>query len=444
MFVPRRRPIKDSECLCSIKEKDSNQETNNKTMKILQISDIHWTKRKHWDADFPGMKSRFLVDIKEYIEAGNEIDYVFICGDIAFKGAAEEYNKALEYIDEICKIIGRTRKEVFVVPGNHDLNRNAAGSLARQMIDASLAYAPNNESFLNEVVLKDGALRKDLFAAFTNYNVFASNFFCQEEVMKKCISDSVDDTISDSDKLFYQEILDKKVGDLSVSIRGVNTALNCDGWDWNEEYEDGHIQMLPKRAYVMEREEKQELRIIMGHHPLTFLTSSEAVKEYLDNHYHIQLFGHVHKQYIGDGNCVMVQSGAFDPPKGEKLKNYLPVYNIIEISQKDATHVVVKGISQIWDINKFVEYKSGCFVKEIIVERNVNKWDTPRMETHEIDKRAVKFKFMNLDDRTSYFDKVAGVSFTASTDKSDYDNCLDFLSELEEKGKLAELSDVMR
>ena len=76
----------------------------------------------------------------------------------------------------------------------------------------------------------------------------------------------------------------------------------------------------------------------------------------------------------------MVQSGAFDPPKGEKMKNYLPVYNIIEISQKDATHVVVKGISQIWDKNKFVEYKSGSFVKEIIVERNVNKWDTPRME----------------------------------------------------------------
>ena len=52
-------------------------------MKILQISDIHWTKRKHWDADFPGMKARLLVDIKEFIEAGNEIDYIFICGDIA-------------------------------------------------------------------------------------------------------------------------------------------------------------------------------------------------------------------------------------------------------------------------------------------------------------------------------------------------------------------------
>lgn len=412
-------------------------------MNILQISDIHWTQRKHWDADFPGMKSRFLVDIKEYIEAGNEIDYVFICGDIAFKGAAEEYDKALKYIDEICSIIGHSRKEVFVVPGNHDLNRKASGYPLREMIDAALSFSPNNEVFFNDVVLKDVALRKDLYAAFADYNAFARNFLCQEEVMKKCIAGN--DEISDNDKLFYHETLDKKVGDFNVSIRGVNTALNCDGWDWNEDYLDGHSQMLPRRAYVMEMEEKQEIRILMGHHPLLFLTSGEEVKEYLDSHYHIQLFGHVHQQYIGDGNCVMVQSGAFDPPKGGgKAQTYLPVYNIIEISQKDSTHAVVIGNSQIWERNKFVKNMKGCFVKEIEVERDANKWRTPKMETQGIDKRAVKFKFMNLDDRASYFDKVPGVNFSPSTEKSDYDNGLDFLTLLEKKDKLAELNKIMR
>lgn len=103
------------------------QEINKDTMKILQISDIHWKKRKHWNDDFEGMKSRFLKDIKEYIEAENEIDYIFICGDIAFKGITEEYDKALGYIDSICRIIGRKREDVFVVPGNHDLNRKSAG-----------------------------------------------------------------------------------------------------------------------------------------------------------------------------------------------------------------------------------------------------------------------------------------------------------------------------
>lgn len=413
-------------------------------MKILQISDIHWTKRKHWNEDFAGMKSIFLEDLKEYVEADNEIDYIFICGDIAFKGIKEEYDKALAYIDQICKIANCTREDVFVVPGNHDLNRNAEGSQVREMIDSSLTFAPNNNHFLDDVVLKNGSLRKDLFAAFADYNQFASKFFCQEEIMNMCLKCSHDDNIEDDGKLFYHERLTKKVGDFSVSIRGVNTALNCDGWDWNEEYEEGHKQFLPRRAYVMEKEEKQELRIIMGHHPLDFLVSSKEIKEYLDNHYHIQLFGHVHVQNIGEENNVCVQSGAFDPPRDKKADKYQPVYNILEITQKDSTHIVVKGLSQIWDKNKFVENIKGCFEKKIKVERNDNKWREPQMEPQAIDKRSVKFKFMKLDDRINYFDKIPGVIFTPDIDKTEYENCLEFLSVLEKTGKLEDLNEKMR
>lgn len=413
-------------------------------MKILQISDIHWTKRRHWNEDFAGMKSKFLEDIKEYIEADNEIDYIFICGDIAFKGIKEEYDKALAYIDKICEKVNCTREEVFVVPGNHDLNRNAEGSQVREMLDASLTFTPNNNHFFDDVVLKNGLLRKDLFAAFTDYNKFASEFFCQEELMNKCLKCSYDDTIEDNGKLFYLERLTKKVGDFSVSIRGVNTALNCDGWDWNEECKEGHKQFLPRRAYVMEKEEKQELRIIMGHHPLDFLVSSKEIKEYLDNHYHIQLFGHVHVQNIDEGNIVCVQSGAFDPPRDKRADKYQPVYNILEITQKDSTHVVVKGLSQIWDKNKFVENIKGCFEKEIKVERNDNKWRKPQMEPQAIDKRSLKFKFMKLDDRINYFDKIPGVLFTPDMDKTEYENCLEFLSVLEKTGKLEELNEIMR
>ena len=440
MFVPRRRPKEVMDCECH----NIKQEINKDTMKILQISDIHWTKRKHWHDDFEGMKSRFLKDIKEYIEAGNEIDYIFICGDIAFKGITEEYDKALEYIDSICKIIGRKREDVFVVPGNHDLNRKSAGAQTREMIDASLAFGPNNDSFLDEVVLKSGEMRKTLFSAFADYNKFANNFFYQEGLMNKCITGNPKEPVDDKDELFYHSKLQKKVGDFDVVIRGVNTALNCDGWDWNEEYTEGHIQMLPRRAYVLEKEEKQEIRILMAHHPLPFLTSRDRVKEYLDNHYHIQLFGHVHIQTIREGNRVVVQSGAFDPPKGGKIEKYLPVYNIIEIKQKDATHIVVKGISQIWDKNKFVDNDEGCFEKEISVERNENKWGKPMMKIQEIDKRTVKFKYMDRDDRTDYFDTIEGVSFTPDSDKSENENCHDFLNLLERMGKLAELNEKMK
>lgn len=410
-------------------------------MKILQISDIHWTKRKSWNEDFPGMKSRFLVDIQEYIDAGNEIDYVFICGDIAFKGSSEEYCNALEYIDKVCKIIGCTREEVFVVPGNHDLNRNAIGYRTREILNAALSFATNNENYL-QVILNSKELRKDMFSAFENYNSFANEFFCQERLMNRCIKADVD-VIEDNDELYYEEKLKKKVGDISVRIRGVNTALNSDWLDWDEEHTSGHKQMLSRRAYILDKEEKQELRIFMGHHPIPFLISGEEVQEYLDDHYHIQLFGHVHIQNIEGDNCVRIQSGAFDPPKDRKTNKYLPVYNIIEIEQKDSSHVTVKGSSQIWNKNKFIENARGGFEKVITIERNVNKWRHPKMAKQEIDARSVKFKFMRLCDRTNYFDKISGVSFTPNAG-TEYDNCIEFLSVLEKMGKLAELNELMK
>ena len=65
------------------------------------------------------------------------------------------------------------------------------------------------------------------------------------------------------------------------------------------------------------------------------------------------------------------------------------------------------------------------------------------MENQEIDARSVKFKYMKLDDRTSYFDKIPGVSFTPNAD-TEYDNCIEFLSMLEKMGKLAKLNEIMR
>lgn len=414
-------------------------------MKILQISDIHWTKRRHWEEDYPGMKSKFRDDIKEYIEAGNQIDYVFICGDVVFKGIKEEYDKALSYIDDLCGIIGCSRKEVFVVPGNHDLSRDFAAHLQREMMNAALAFEPSNNSFLDNVILKSKELRKTQFDAFKDYNNFAKVFLCHEKVMDKCINGG-DDAITDNDELFYHTQLSKKVGDFTVSVRGVNTALNCDAWDWNEKYKDGHLQILPQRAYVLEKEEKQEVKILMGHHPTSFLTSRTKVEEYLNCHYHIQLFGHVHIQNIQGDNYVRVLSGALNPPPDKKEPGkYKPIYNIVELSPLDETHIKVTGESQIWDRNKFIRYDEGCFEKVIEIELNKNKWESPKMTRHDnIDIRGVKFAFLQRGDRVSFFDKIDDVPFTPKAGKPEYDQCLDFLDAVEKAGKLSQLNELMK
>ena len=412
-------------------------------MKILQISDIHWKKRRKWSDENKGMKSRFIEDIKEYVEINGNIDYVFICGDIVFKGEREEYELAEKYINKICETAGCTNDEVFVVPGNHDLNRKVEGAALREMLNVALADEGRNNDFLDEVILRSPELRNAQFKAFEAYNTFAKKFLCGEELMDQCVQKQ--GTINEEGNLYYHERLPKLVGDFSVSVRGVNTALNCDAWDLNIEKAQGHKQILPRRAYVLDEEKKQEIRILIGHHPIQFLTSSKEVDDYLNQHYHIQFFGHVHKQCVEGNNCIRILSGAFDPPNDkDQHEYYKPVYNIIEINKKDDTHIVVKGRSQIWKNFRFEEYENGSFEKEIEIEKNENKWKQPAMvQEKEIDKRSIKFKFIKLENRANYFNKVSSVHFEPDMARSEYDNCLDFLAALEKAGKLEELNIIM-
>lgn len=412
-------------------------------MTILQISDIHWTKRRKWNEDFKGMKDRFIKDVNEYKEKYGIFDYVFICGDIVFKGTAEEYKLAEEYIQKICDAAGCLTSDVFVVPGNHDVKRDAVGHETREMLNIALTDGERNNTFLDEVILKSKEMREAQFRAFEGYNDFAKSHLCGENVMDECLQSRND--INQDGSLYYHEQLAKKVGRFTVSVQGVNTALNCDGWDWNAEKGKGHKQMLPRRSYVLDEERKQEVRILMGHHPLPFLTEDKDMEEYLNSHYHIQLFGHVHEQYVDGDNYVRVQSGAFDPPKDNKApERYKPVYNIIEIAEKDKTHVTVKGNAQIWNGSKFVAYDERSFEKVIEIEPDMNKWEqstTPKMA--DVDKRGIKFKFIKLADRTKYYDKVTGVHFVADAGQSEYDNCLDFLMVVEKAGKLGELDNLI-
>lgn len=412
-------------------------------MKILQLSDIHWTKRRSWNEDFSGMKSSFKKEMNDYRNAGGMIDYIFICGDIAFKGSKEEYDEARNYIKEICTIFDCDDKDVFIVPGNHDIDRRSEGSAVREILNAALSFQPSNNYFLDEVILKHPEMRKSLYGAFKEYYEFAKTYLCHEEVMGKCLDGEFKE-ITDDDKMYYHNTLAKKVGDIVVSIRGVNTALNCDSQDWNEGYSEGHKQLLPKRAYIMDRVNKQEIRIIMGHHPLEFLTNNDEVEDYLNKNYHIQLFGHVHVQNVMGDNYVKVLSGAFDPPKDKKNPNkYRPVFNIIELTPKDDTHITIKGTAQIWGTNSFVDYDEGCFKKDIEIDINDNKWKKKYKNEEELDLRTIKFHFLELDNRTSFFDKINGLVFSPLPSKSDYDNCLDFLEEVERQGKMGELKELI-
>ena len=54
---------------------------------------------------------------------GERPDLVCFTGDLADWGLASEYAKATELVDELVRVLGIEWSQIYVVPGNHDVQR---------------------------------------------------------------------------------------------------------------------------------------------------------------------------------------------------------------------------------------------------------------------------------------------------------------------------------
>ena len=90
------------------------------TVKWLHISDLH--------LNTPGYESAFLRDeLPKFLKHANILcDYVFCTGDLrdAVQGAFPDDNG--QFLKDICQAVGSP--ELFIVPGNHDVDRGSATS----------------------------------------------------------------------------------------------------------------------------------------------------------------------------------------------------------------------------------------------------------------------------------------------------------------------------
>ena len=102
-------------------------------IRFLQISDIHFTDKDANDDDYSQMKSKFIEDIASCRASIGAIDYVLICGDIAFSGLDNQYKIARAFIKTICD--KAQCQSVLLVPGNHDKKWDVYKRLRQSMRD---------------------------------------------------------------------------------------------------------------------------------------------------------------------------------------------------------------------------------------------------------------------------------------------------------------------
>lgn len=91
------------------------------TIQWLHFSDLHLNKR--------GVETRRLRNkLPEYLRDLNiNCDYAFCTGDIRYAPSGKFLEDSIEYIQNICDAVHVPLDHLFMVPGNHDIERAAAG-----------------------------------------------------------------------------------------------------------------------------------------------------------------------------------------------------------------------------------------------------------------------------------------------------------------------------
>jgi len=73
------------------------------------------------------------LNLRAMYSNGERPDLVCLTGDVADWGLASEYAKATELVDELMRVLGIERSQVYVVPGNHDVQRTVSTAEWAQM-----------------------------------------------------------------------------------------------------------------------------------------------------------------------------------------------------------------------------------------------------------------------------------------------------------------------
>lgn len=252
---------------------------------FVQISDLHLHFNNY---ESEKMRKELLKYLSEMSKT-TQFDFLVITGDITHKGS--RFKQSIkDYLDEVLASINLTRKNVYIVPGNHDLNRDETRGLVIEGIKSNGASSDELDKSLGST-----STNKVLLKSFSNFFKFYKDFI-GEDYPKKEIH-----FIKGSDK---------------YNIVHINTCLVA--YKSNEE---GSL-LVGKQKLLKCLDEldntSNKINIAIGHHTLgcMFPVDKNAIQTNFEDYcIDMYLSGHVHQpgyhiEANGNTSILNVVSGA--------------------------------------------------------------------------------------------------------------------------------------
>jgi len=240
------------------------------------------------------------------------VSAILVSGDIAFKGAADEYQTAMTWLRELAAVAGCPVERVFVVPGNHDVDRAVIGRApATRNAQAAIARAPvlRRERELRSQIM-DADTGRALLAPIAAYNEFAKLLNCQVFL---------------PDRLFWRQDLALDHG-VTLRIHGLTSTL-LSGADGQDDTRDS-LYLSPLQTVLDPADDV--VNLVLCHHPPDWFMDQDDANDALRGRAAIQMFGHKHRQRIQrDPQYVCFSAGAVNPDRQEP--GWQPGYNLVKI-----------------------------------------------------------------------------------------------------------------
>ena len=233
----------------------------------LHVSDFHLSNGAPYDQE---VILRSLVEsVRRFREEGHVPDLIFATGDIAQNGKANEYDAATKFFDDLLEAAALNRDRLFIVPGNHDVDRKK-GKWSHLNLD--------NAEDADEYFDPDSTFPqlRDKFQAFSswyndyfkNIRIFPTNTTCSPV-----------------------EIV--PINGLRIAVLPLNSSIFCiDDRD--------HAKLFIGRRCLDAAKtqlEEADLKVALIHHPLDWLSPIERanIKAALGESVDLLLQGHYHE-----------------------------------------------------------------------------------------------------------------------------------------------------
>lgn len=313
---------------------------HNRPLAFIHLSDIHFKKgtsdtSHDLDNDIRNEISRDIRKLKEVVDT---FDGILVTGDIAFSGRKEEYDIAEEWLAQLSALIGCKPEEVWVVPGNHDVNRTKDTGLVKH---ARQGLRDSPESMIDtkfkELIFDDIDGGECVFRPLADYCEFAAKYQCNTSPQEP------------------QWKYDFKLNDGStLRLVGLNSVILSYADD-----NDGNNRLILNSHQLSSLKNEDGVEYMtLCHHPGDWLKNRDSIITTLKSRVRVQLYGHKHKYVceVVDESTVSIVAGATHPSRLEK--SWIPRYNtitiLVEVDENYKRRLHIRIYPRIWNEHKQV------------------------------------------------------------------------------------------